>query len=257
MTTQRIQQPLGDEPGDPPKAVRVNNPALRPQDAATLIIVDSAGGMPRILFGKRRMDQKFMPGKYVFPGGRVDKDDARVKLGGALAPTEAQKLLKQMKGRPSAARANALALSAVRETFEETGLLIGRKLDEPVTTSAALWQNFLGHGVTPHLASMTFLARAITPPGKPRRYDTRFFCVRADDIVVKLDSSDGELTELHWLTLDEARGFDLPNIQKAILEDLADRLTAGAIGPSHQPVPFYHMLNGSFRRDLLTADADA
>ena len=229
--------------------------ALRPQDAATLIILDTAHGAPKILFGKRRMDQKFMPGKYVFPGGRVDAADIKVKVPDSLAETEVKKLLQDIKGRPGIRRVNAIALAAIRETYEETGLLLGSKADQPVTSSIPMWQQFFAHGVVPRLANITLLARAITPPGKPRRYDTRFFCVRAEEIALKTSDQDGELTETHWLTLDEAKTFDLPTIQRAILDDLSDRLKQeGHLGPSHHPVPFYHMKGGTFRRDLLTSD---
>ena len=234
------------------------DPNLRPRDAATLIILDTSNGPTRILFGKRRMDQKFMPGKYVFPGGRVDPTDLRVKTDETLAPTEVQKLMRDLKGRPSERRVNAFALAAIRETYEETGLLLGTKTPTPGSSSVPIWQKFLSLGVAPRLSSITFLARAITPPGKPRRYDTRFFCVRAEDIALKTSDSDGELTETHWLTLDEAKTFDLPTIQRAILEDLSDRLRIeGHLGPSAHPVPFYHMKNGTFRRDLLTVDGTA
>ena len=230
--------------------------ALRPQDAATLIILDTTKGASRILFGKRRMDQKFMPGKYVFPGGRVDAADLRVKVSDSLAETEVQKLLRDIKGRPGARRVNAIALAAIRETYEETGLLLGTKVAKPAVSTIPGWQNYFAHGVVPRLANMTLLARAITPPGKPRRYDTRFFCVNADEIALKTPDQDGELTETHWLTLEEAKTFDLPTIQRAILDDLSDRLKQeGHLGPSAHPVPFYHMKNGTFRRDLLTSGA--
>ena len=235
--------------------------ALRPQDAATLIILDTAKGVPRILFGKRRMDQKFMPGKYVFPGGRIDPADLRVKTQDQLTETEVQKLLQDIKGRPTSEatgirRVHAIALAAIRETYEETGLLLGVKTDKPAVSSIPAWQKFFAHGVVPQLAPMAFLARAITPPGKPRRYDTRFFCVDAGEIALKTTDQDGELTETHWLTLEEAKTFDLPTIQRAILDDLTDRLRQeGHLGPSRHPVPFYHMKNGTFRRDLLTAGA--
>lgn len=228
--------------------------ALRPQDAATLIILDTSKGPARILFGKRRMDQKFMPGKYVFPGGRVDPADLRVKIGDSLAETEVSKLLKGVNGSPSARRMNAIALAAVRETYEETGLLLGARTATPGASKVPMWQKFFAHGVIPRLADMTFLARAITPPGKPRRYDTRFFCVNAEAIALTTTEQDGELTETHWLTLDEAKTFDLPTIQRAILDDLTDRLKQeGHLRPSAHPVPFYHMKNQTFRRDLLTA----
>ena len=56
---------------------------LKPRDAATLIIVDSSSGEPKVLLGRRRMDMVFMPGRYVFPGGRVDPADRLRMDGGA------------------------------------------------------------------------------------------------------------------------------------------------------------------------------
>src|SRR5260221_8119674 len=55
-----------------------HHPYFRPKDAATLILVDRSGATPKVLVGKRHDKVVFMPGKFVFPGGRVDKDDYRV-----------------------------------------------------------------------------------------------------------------------------------------------------------------------------------
>src|SRR4029079_17487799 len=87
--------------------------ALRPRDAATLIIVDDTSGEARVLLGRRRADMVFMPGRYVFPGGRVDRGDRLVEPATDLGHTDILKLLVGMKGTPSEARARALALAAV------------------------------------------------------------------------------------------------------------------------------------------------
>src|SRR5882672_2862211 len=83
--------------------------ALRPRDAATLIIVDTATGEPRVLLGRRRLDMVFMPGRYVFPGGRVDPADKQVDVEEDLRPRDLEKLMVAMKGTRSVARARALA----------------------------------------------------------------------------------------------------------------------------------------------------
>ncbi|MBS0242831.1 MAG: NUDIX hydrolase, partial [Proteobacteria bacterium] len=101
---------------------------LRPRDAATLILVDRTRALPRVLLGRRRADLKFMAGKFVFPGGRVDKTDRFVPAASELADHETQKLLVDMKGGGSASRARALALAAVRETYEEAGVIVGAPL---------------------------------------------------------------------------------------------------------------------------------
>ncbi len=228
--------------------------ALRPRDAATLIIVDRALGAPRVLMGRRRLDQVFMPGKYVFPGGRVDASDRNVESADELRPDEVAKLLLDMKGGPSVGRARAIAMAAIRETFEEAGLLIGTPANGPAAVAADTpsWCDFIGCGFLPKLSPLTMFARAITPPGRPRRYDTRFFCISADEIGHRVDTSDGELSGLHWLTIEEARSLDLPSITRVILEDLTDHLKAEGSDAGQCPVPYYHHKNGTFRRELLT-----
>jgi 8-oxo-dGTP pyrophosphatase MutT (NUDIX family) len=226
--------------------------ALKPKDAATLIIVDGQSGEPRVLMGKRRETQVFMPGKYVFPGGRVDKEDKLAAPADDLRPGEIAKLLMEMKGTPSAHRARALGLAAIRETFEEAGLVIGKAGPIPdALSSIPGWKDFAATGHLPNLAPLTFFARAVTPPGRPRRYDTRFFCVEAQYISHRVDIRDGELSSLDWFTFDQMRTLDLPSITRVVLEDLADRLKVGWSPAEDVPVPFYNNRNGTFRRILL------
>jgi 8-oxo-dGTP pyrophosphatase MutT (NUDIX family) len=229
---------------------------LRPRDAATLIVVDTSSGEPRVLLGRRRPDLVFMPGRYVFPGGRVDPSDRHIAVEHDLAPGNVAKLLVAMKGTPSPARARALALAAVRETFEEAGLLIGTPAGDAPAAKSAAWQSFFAHGFRPSLARLTFFARAITPPGRPRRFDTRFFCVPAEAVVHKIAIADGELSDLEWHSLAQARTLELPNITRVVLEDLGERLAAGALGDCDVPVPFYHRRDGNFHRDLIGANSN-
>ena len=232
---------------------------MKPRDAATLIVVDSGGNEPKVLMGRRHPGLIFMPGKYVFPGGRVDDEDRTLEPADDLRAAEFDKLLVDMRGRASISRARALAVAAIRETCEEVGLLIaGPANHTPATQPAAppaTWRDFIAQGRRPSLAGLTLLARAITPPGRTRRFDARFFGVSADAITDRLTLIDGELLDVRWLTLEEARGTDLASITRVVLEDLADRLKAGAVNSSDWPVPFYHYRNGRFMRDLLTKPA--
>ena len=242
--------------------------ALKPRDASTLIIIDSEGPAPRVLLGKRRDDLKFMPGKYVFPGGRMDADDKIMSAASELRPSETKKLLLDMKGHPSPARARGLAMTAVRETFEEAGIIIGGAvpasstelappLENPSLDSPAAktWRQFQTHGFAPDLAPLTYLARAITPPGRPRRFDTRFFSVEASAITKTTDHNDGELSGLVWMTLVEARELDLPPITRVILEDLAERIAQRTLDDPAVPIPYYFNRHGTFRREMLHLDA--
>ncbi len=230
---------------------------LKPRDAATLIVVDRKKAEPRVLMGRRRLDQAFMPGKFVFPGGSVDKEDRLVASADDLMPSEAAKLLLDMKGTPSVSRARALALAAVREAFEEAGIVLGTKAEAAVATPHEGWDPFFKLGYLPRISSLSFFARAITPPGRPRRFDTRFFCVAADDIAITVDPTTDELSSLEWFTRDETRALDLPPITHVILEELTDRLKSGALHDPEAAVPYYHARSGTFRRDLLVLSETA
>jgi 8-oxo-dGTP pyrophosphatase MutT (NUDIX family) len=227
-------------------------PQLRPRDAATLILIDRSEPLARVLMGRRRDDQVFLPGRYVFPGGGVDKADRRAPAASELAASEVERLLFDMKGEPSPGRARALALAAVRETFEETGIAVGERAADAVARGGPEgWKAFLESGCLPAVAPLRFIARAITPPGSPRRYDTRFFAADARLIGSTIDRRDGEFTEVRWVTFEEARGLRLATITRVVLEDLQDRLSGGDASFTSAPVPYYYQSNGSFRRDLI------
>ena len=224
---------------------------LRPRDAATLIILDRSGAEPKVLLGKRRLDLAFMAGKYVFPGGRVDRADRTVAITRDMAPAEVEKLMVGMRGTPSPARARALGAAAIREAFEEAGLIIGARSDRKAATVAPAWKAFHEAGFGPALDGLRLIARAITPPGRTRRFDTRFFSVDAGAIAERRDTVDGELSGLEWLTLEDARQLDIPRITRVILEDLGELIASGTFGQDHAAVPFYYSRNGSFKRDLI------
>ncbi len=226
-------------------------PNTRPKDAATLIILDRSEAMPKVLLGKRHEAHAFMPGKFVFPGGRVEAVDHLMPVASELDPRVQKRLLAGC-GRRSAGQARALALAAVRETFEETGLMLGVKQAGASKSPGGLWTAFADAGVHPDLAAMHFVARAITPPGRPRRFDTRFFAVDAELIAHRVDGivgADAELVELVWIPIAETKRLGLLTITTVVLEELQARAAAGM---SHDlPVPFYRMLKGRFVREML------
>ena len=222
---------------------------LKPRDASSLLIVDGSDGLPRVLFGKRHTKLAFAPGKYVFPGGAFEPEDSEIGFGDDLPQSEIAPLLVDMKGRASEARARGLALTAIRETFEEAGLIIGRPVPAPAAGPA--WSPFMAHGLAPALADVQFLARAITPPGRPRRFDTRFFVAPATAITARVPPTDGEFTELVWATFEDAKLLDLHAMTRAILDDLIDRLAGGLVPRPGAPIPYYYSDRGTFRRELI------
>jgi 8-oxo-dGTP pyrophosphatase MutT (NUDIX family) len=191
-----------------------------------------------------------MPGKFVFPGGRTDPADSRIPVAASLHPHEEAKLMARA-GRISLARARAIALSAIRETYEEAGLLIGEK--GPFATGKSDWQGFAEHGVQPSLAGLRVIARAITPPGRVRRYDTRFLSVWRSEVAVELPDGGptNELEELVWLPIVEAIQADVPGITRTILGELEQRLAEDPDLTPGGPAPFYRMIRNRFTRDLL------
>ncbi|HEY6633911.1 MAG TPA: NUDIX hydrolase [Rhizobiaceae bacterium] len=223
---------------------------LRPRDAATLILIDCKGGAFHVLMGRRHMRHAFMPGKFVFPGGRTDPTDSRVAIASALHPHEEAKLTAGT-GRTSLARARAIALSAIRETYEEAGLLIGEKA--PFAASKAGWQGFAEHGVRPALSGLRLIARAITPPGRVRRFDTRFLSAWRSDVALELPEGGptNELEELVWLPVAEAKSADIPDITRTILGELEQRLADDPKLSPGAPTPFYRMIRQRFVRELL------
>jgi 8-oxo-dGTP pyrophosphatase MutT (NUDIX family) len=222
---------------------------LRPRDAATLILLDRQAGDIRVLMGRRHVRHAFMPGKFVFPGGRTDPEDSRIQVIEDLHPDEQAKLAAPV--RTSAARARAIALSAIRETYEEAGLLIGRSA--PFQTSKEAWRGFAEHGVAPSLDAVRYIARAITPPGRVRRFDTRFLAAWRDSVAVELPDGGpaDELEELAWLPLDQARQADIPTITKTILGELEQRLAMDPLLRPGGPVPFYRMIRNRFVREII------
>ncbi len=154
--------------------------------------------------------------------------------------------------RPSISKARTLALAAIRETFEETGLVLGAKHGEMGPPPEGPWADFVKAGFYPDLSVLHFVARAITPPGRSRRFDARFFSVDASSIAHKIDNvvhADAELVELVWVPLAEARTLDLPMITHIVLQELQDRVEAGF--GRDLPVPFYRKPRDPYGRELI------
>ncbi len=224
---------------------------VEPRDAATLIIIDRAMAEPRVLLGRRHASHAFMPGKFVFPGGRVDTADQTMPAANPLDPNLERRLLAATRFK-SGQDAVALVLAAIRETFEETGIVIGAKGVVQADKVSGPWRKFLQTGFCPDPSPLQFVARAITPPGFPRRFDARFFCVDNTAIVHRTADvvhADAELIELKWLPISDAQRLDLPVITDLVLDEISSRMREG-FRPD-LPVPFYATRDGDFTRELI------
>lgn len=208
-----------------------DQPSPRPKDAATLVLVRPVGKSAKVLMGKRSGRHSFMPDKYVFPGGRVDPTDGRVPAATELHPRSAEKLAIGTRR-----KARAFALTAIRETFEETGLIVGASSETASDLKVHKdWRNFFDQSAMPSLAGLRFIGRAITPPYRPKRFDARFFMADARDALIddRAPVDGAELSDLQWVDLQAAMVLDLPNVTRFMLGEIETRIA----NPSRQQAP--------------------
>lgn len=215
--------------------------AVRPVDAATLIIVRRRHKGPEVLVGKRSAGHRFMPNKVVFPGGRVDVGDGRLQPPCDLHPAVEARLTQGCSPR----RARALAMAALRETYEEAGLIIGEPDSPTLQTRSPSWRQFLQHDINPRLDNLYYIGRAITPPYRSRRFDARFFLV--DDPAPEQELFDraagsDELLELQWMDLEQAANLNLAHITRLMLGEVGRRLKQGL--SYDEPGPFVYSRRG-------------
>ena len=203
--------------------------AVRPKSAATLILIRRDGGKPRVLMGRRNSGHSFMPDRWVFPGGRMDRADYHPPVATGLRPEIQAIFDAHLKPR----RGQALAPPAVRETFEEAGLLLATPA--PARPGAGPWREFLAQGALPDLEGLDIVARAITPPQISKRFDAWFLTADADRLLSFERRPDcGELEEIAWFDFEAARALKLPNVTAAVLAEAEARLA-----DPKRPRPFW------------------
>jgi 8-oxo-dGTP pyrophosphatase MutT (NUDIX family) len=164
---------------------------VRPRHAASLVLLREGPGGIAVLMGRRGLTARFMPGFYVCPGGRVATDDRAPWTGETGAPDAAE---------GSAYR--RLARAALRETFEETGILVG--VPARIETAAARFPietAYAGQGLAADLRLLTFIGRAITPTASPMRFDTSFFLADGRH-AVGVHADGAELDDVAWHSAD-------------------------------------------------------
>jgi len=224
VTTAHPFDPTRHSEGKEAPGVKPHPSVRKPALAASLILTrERANGTTEILLGRRSGAHVFMPRKYVFPGGRVDRADGYAPLASEPAEPVREVLTRCMSER----RARAAAAAAIRETAEETGLLIGESA--PIARPRPQWQPFAQAGLSPAAAPLELVARAITPPGRPRRFDTWFFRTREESVACRADGfMAAELEDLRWVSLEDTASLDLPIITRFVLSELAGHMKGPA-----------------------------
>jgi len=198
--------------------------APRPRIASTIVLTVGPKDNPRILMGQRAKRHDFMPDVYVFPGGRVDRGDSYVRYAGRLSP-KAETILEAAY---SPRKARAVALAAVRETYEETSLMLGTKAKTPKAAhSDPSWQAFYDTGQLPSLDGVEVFGRAITPPHRHKRFDTWFFIKHLDLDIPPPTQDSAELLNVGWFTFEEIKNLDCQRATVMMLHVLQKYLETG------------------------------
>jgi 8-oxo-dGTP pyrophosphatase MutT (NUDIX family) len=198
-----------------------------------LVLIRGHGGSAEVLLGRRHPGVRFMPGYYVFPGGRLSR---------AVDQATRRDLV-------------VFARAALRETFEETGLLLADRRvgpeaagDYPGPKPGTLWEAFGRAGLAPGFDRLRLVARALTPTGSPMRFHTRFFRAEGEYLYGRL-GGDGELHDLGWMPVKEASRLPISEVTLLVLEAaLAHGPGARrATGRATQPAPFFRWVGPTER----------
>jgi len=210
------------------------------KNAATVILLRGSQKNPEVLMGQRGKNASFMPNKFVFPGGALDPGDSEIDFNGDIPTKCIEKL--RLKADPSLAK--PLIAAGIRELWEETGLILGSKSKTKMDSIPKNWKDFFALGYQPSADNIEFVFRAITPPGRTRRFDARFFLLSSDNIKGDLDDfskASGELSHLQWIELNSTQNLDLPFITEIVLSEVLSKLK----GNRNNGIPFYYHESGT------------
>jgi len=196
--------------------------APKPRLASTLVISCGTRENLKILMGQRSSRHDFMPSVYVFPGGRVDRADSYAKYAGELS-VRTERILEAAY---SPRRARAIALASVRETWEETGLMLGSDAPQTRNLNHASYDAFRMAGKLPDLSGIEVFGRAVTPPHRHKRFDTWFFVKNLEDVIPPKIADSSELQNVGWFTFDEISDLETQRATDMMLQVLKRHLTA-------------------------------
>ena len=227
-----------------------SHPPVPAKPAATIALLRDSPSKMEVLLLKRNRNASFVPGAYVFPGGQVDPADWTKKMSASVDRLTTETAAGRLGLVGTSPPAIAYYIAALREAFEETGILVGLGPSAQALPTAAenveveVLRNGLMEGsvsfneVLEDLScridgsSIEYLAHWITPEREPRRFDTRFFAARVQENAEPIFDP-REMTDALWLSPKEAlsrnQAGTLPMIFPTIdtLQRLADYRTVG------------------------------
>lgn len=199
--------------------------SVAPRPASTLVLMrdrERTGGAPEVLLVERPRKASFGAGACVFPGGALEAEDAAWAEDEAGIGLTAAQARERLHGVRDGAEAVAHYVAAIRETFEETAVLLARQADgspwhthtgvhpaladgrEALVAGIGGLQGVLGGlGLRPAGEALVYFAHWVTPEGLPIRYDTRFFLAAAP-AAARVEIDRGELVGHRWMTPQEA-----------------------------------------------------
>lgn len=206
--------------------------AVRPVDAAGLVLLRGRRDAPEILLGRRHAKTGFLPDIYVVPGGRVDPEDHLPSGFDERAHPAVLASLSRGGGRRPPI---TFLRAALRELHEETGLIVGpRGAGTDKAAASPVWRAYAAAGLKPDFSSFDFVLRAITPVGSRRRYNTRFFLGDGAEVAGELRSN-GELLDLRWWQASALEGLNIVDVTWVLIRLALARWQARAAVGAEAP----------------------
>lgn len=217
--------------------------APRPRIAATVVLTIGDRHDPKVLMGQRSSRHDFMPSVYVFPGGRVDRIDSFAPYAGDLSARTERVLEAAVNPR----KARAIALSCIRETFEETGLMIGASAPKQVRNMKnPTYDAFRKAGHLPDISNLEVFGRAITPPHRHKRFDAWFFHRHLGDVAPPEVNDSHELLNVGWFTFKEIEKLKLQRATVMMMKVFKDYVRRETPTPD---IFFSRAKHGTFRQE--------
>jgi len=224
------------------KARRALKRAVRPRIASTIVLIHGPKDNLKILMGQRSARHDFMPSVYVFPGGRVDRADSYADYAGDLSPRTAHILEAAFSPR----KARAVALAAVRETYEECSLFLGQPAETTRNINHPSYDAFRQAGLKPDLSGIEVFGRAITPPHRHKRFDAWFFVKHLEGDTLPVIKDSAELLNVGWFTFEQMKALDMQRATQMMLVVLEQYL---AKDTPPKNIFYSHATRGKFNEE--------